>query len=87
MRPWKSGSEQSTPESTIATFTGASVVGGSGHASNAWSCWRYHCFDASGSVGVNAAADAAHASAATTSNGSDAAHQRATICAGVAPAA
>ena len=33
--PWKSGSEQSTPESTIATFTGASVAGGSAHASNA----------------------------------------------------
>ena len=59
MRPWKSGSEQSMPESTIATFTGASVVGGSAHASKAWSSWRYHCFGASGSAGVNAAAGAA----------------------------
>ena len=38
---------------------GASVVGGSGQASKAWSSCRYHCFGASGSVGVNAAAGAA----------------------------
>ena len=66
-RPWKSGSEQSTPESTIATLTGWSTVGGSAHASNAWSSWRNHCLGASGSVGVNAAAGAAAASAATAS--------------------
>ena len=39
----RSGSEQSTPESTIATFTGSSS-GGPGHASNALSRLRYHCF-------------------------------------------
>ena len=38
----KSGSEQSTPESTIATFTGANG-GGAAHASNALSMPRYHC--------------------------------------------
>ena len=42
--PVKSGSEQSTPESMTATFTGAANVGGVAHASNAWSWSRYHCF-------------------------------------------
>jgi len=43
IRPLKSGSAQSTPESMIATFTGSSV-GGSSQASNALSWSRYHCF-------------------------------------------
>src|SRR5436853_218358 len=34
------------PESTIATFTGASVGAASGQKSNAWSGVKYHCFGA-----------------------------------------
>jgi hypothetical protein len=70
MRPAKSGSVPSTPESTIATRTGARSAGGVGQASNAWSSARYHCLTASGSAGVNAAAGAAATRAA---------HQRATV--------
>ena len=40
----KSGSEQSTPESMTATFTGANGGGAPGQASNALSWPRYHCF-------------------------------------------
>ena len=67
MRPAKSGWFASIPESTIATFVGMKSVwaGGSGQRSNAWSAARYHCFAASGSVGVNAAAVPAATSAAT----------------------
>ncbi len=59
----------SMPESTIATFTGARI-GGVGHASKAWSSVRYHCFDASGSVGMKAAAGAASRSAAVMATSS-----------------
>jgi hypothetical protein len=65
-----SGCVQSIPESTIPTFTGESVVGGSCHASNAWSCARYHCLGTSGSVGVYAAAGAARARAASAASAS-----------------
>ena len=66
---WKSGSEQSTPESTIATFTVASG-GGAGQASNALSWLRYHCFAKYAFAGVNAKAADVATSAATTATSS-----------------
>ena len=67
--PARSGMVLSAPESTIATFTGART-GGVGHASKAWSSVRYHCFGASGSAGVKAAAGAASRSAAVMATSS-----------------
>src|SRR5205085_5743828 len=47
-----SGCVPSSPESTIATRTGLSDGIVSPNASNAWSCWRYHWYLTSGSVGT-----------------------------------
>ncbi len=69
-RPLKSGSAQSRPESTTATFTGCRSSGGVVHASKAWSSCRYHCRGASGFVGVKAAAGATAANAAVTATSS-----------------
>ena len=54
MRLARSGCVASMPESITATFTGGSTAARPARSRRRGSCWRYHCFATSGSVGVNA---------------------------------